>query len=255
MLTMELLLVAGVGLFAGFLNTVAGGGSLLSLPVLIFLGLDPVVANGTNRVAILFQNVSGVLAFRHEGIFPWRVGLSLAVPAALGSLLGSQIAVSISGALFNRVLAVVMLGVVAYSLWRSRRRHDSGTAPTLEGKMRWIAPLAFFLVGVYGGFIQAGVGFLILAALAGLCRTDLVHANALKVFVVLVYTTVALAMFVGYGKVAWPVGLSLAAGNALGAFVGARFSLRRGAKWIERVVWLTVTAFAAKLFFADGALS
>lgn len=245
----ELMLIAAIGVLAGFLNTVAGGGSLLALPALIFLGLDPVVANGTNRVAILLQNINGVLAFRHKGVFPWRVGLALALPAALGSVAGSRLAVSIDGESFNRVLAFVMIGVVAWSLYSARRKQAGHSAPALEGRLRFVAPAAFFVVGAYGGFIQAGVGFLILAVLAGVCRFDLVSSNALKLFVVLVYTVIALGMFIGHGKVAWAVGLSLAAGNSLGAWIGAHWSVTRGAKWIERVVWVTVLAFAIRLLF------
>lgn len=237
-----------VGLAAGFINTVAGGGSLLSLPALIFLGLDPVVANGTNRIAILAQNINGVLAFRHRGHFHGKLAVTLALPALAGAYLGSMVAIRIEGETFNRILAVVMVGVVLYSAFGGRGRGSEGP-PELRGAGKWVTPVIFAGIGFYGGFVQAGVGFLILAALAGYCRFDLLTANSLKVFVVLVYTTLALTNFALGGKIDWALGGALAVGNSVGAWAGAHWSVAKGELWIRRVLYAAVVVFAVRLFF------
>jgi uncharacterized protein len=246
-LAIALPLLLGVGIVAGALNVVAGGGSLLALPVLIFLGMPAGVANGTNRVAILMQNVAATAGFHgHRLIDPKSLAWA-AAPSTVGAALGTWLALSLGDTAFQRVLAWIMIAV---SLWTllGRRQMERWRRGAEERPLdRRALAAGFFVVGIYGGFVQAGVGFLILAAttLAGL---DLVRGNAVKVLSVLCFTVISLAMFAWQGKVVWGLGVALGVGSAVGGLLGVRLSVLKGERWIERVVTVTVIVFAIRLW-------
>jgi len=238
-------LLAAIGLLAGFVNVLAGGGSLLTLPVLIFLGLPAATANGTNRIAILVQNVFAVGSFRRHGVLPLRLALLCTAPALLGSYLGANLAVSIDDRLFQRLLAGIMLGVLLLNTLDPMKRWRR--EELLLSRWRLVAlVLCFFVIGIYGGFVQAGVGFLIITALL-VHGLDLVRVNAVKVFVVCIFTLVALTVFIRHGQVNYGLGLALAAGNAVGGTIATRMAVKKGHDWIKKIVSITVLAFAIKL--------
>jgi len=246
---MELLhygMVLGVGLFAGFVNTLAGGGSLLILPMLIFLGLPPATANGTNRVAILVQNISATAGFRRKGFTDFKFSLLLSGPALAGAVTGAYIAVEIPGEVFKIVLGLVMLLVVAATFFNPFKRETIAFSD-LTSRDKLTAAALFFFVGLYGGFIQAGVGFLIIGLLTLVCRLDLVRVNSIKVFVVGVYTVAALAIFIAYDQVDWITGLILAAGTGAGGWIGSHWAVREGENKIKIVLALAVTGMSLKL--------
>ncbi|NNG15295.1 MAG: sulfite exporter TauE/SafE family protein [Gemmatimonadales bacterium] len=245
--TSYIILVA-VGFAAGALNVIAAGGSLLTLPVLIFLGLPPTVANGTNRVAILVQNVGAVWSFHRHRVIDWRWIPRAGVPAALGAVLGAWLAIRIGDDAFRRILAGVIIAAAAWTLWDplQRRRPAPGTESQHWGPG---FALIFFGIGVYGGFVQAGVGFLVLAAVT-ILGLDFVRGNALKVLIALLFTPLALVVFSLSGKVDWVAGAALALGNLLGGLIGVRLSVLKGHRWIRRVVMVTVVIFAIRLWMA-----
>lgn len=228
------LVLAGVA--AGFVNTLAGSGSLITLPLLIFLGLPAPLANGTNRVAILLQNVVGVTSFRRQGVLSFGPSLWLAVPAVAGSLVGARIAVELNEAMMRRTIGVLMLVMVVVLLVRPKRWLE-GKAEHVHRRPGWPLIVAFFAIGAYGGFIQAGVGIFLLAGLVLGAGYDLVRANAVKVLIVLLFTAFALAVFVLHGQVVWKVGLVLALGNMTGAWIAARMAVKRGVVFVR---WLLV---------------
>ncbi len=247
----KLVLLSLVGLFAGFINVVAGGGSFITLPVLIFSGLPPTVANGTNRVGILIQNIFALWRFKRLKVFPWRFSLLVVGPAVAGALLGAHLATIISQEAFKRALALLMVLVTGVTLYikpvgKLSRRGASSDFP-LMGTRRWILILSlFFLIGIYGGFVQAGVGFFILSAVV-ISGLDLVRGNAVKIFVVLIFTVFALWVFLSKGMVNWAAGLSLAVGTTLGGQLGAIASVKRGNRFIQRFVTVLIIIFALKL--------
>lgn len=237
-----------VGLLAGALNVIAGGGSLLTLPVMIFLGLPPTVANGTNRFAILVQNVGASWSFHRRKLVS-REWLTLAIPPALvGVVLGTLAAVRIGDLAFQRILAVVLILAVVWSVWRPITPPAEGEAPPPRGARRWIFAGCFFLVGAYGGFIQAGVGFIVLAVTSA-GGLNLVRGNALKVPLILAFTILALGLFAWHGMVHWAMAVALAAGNFLGALAGVRIQIRKGHKWVRNVLTVTTILFAVRLLF------
>ena len=244
----EIPLILVTGVFAGFLNTVAGGGSLLTLPVLIFLGLPPATANGTNRVAVFVQNASGIMGFRRKGVSDFGYSALLTLPALVGAWFGAKIAVEMNEIVFNRVLAGIMLAVLLLTIFNPTKRLQSETA-NLSIARKIIGMVVFFFVGIYGGFIQAGAGFIIIAALTLTNGFDLVRTNAIKLFVVFFYTVIALFVFIRSGNVQWGLGLTLAVGNATGAWIGSHWAVDKGDKWIRVVLVVAVLAFAIRLFW------
>ena len=243
---LEALALVGVGVVSGALNVLAGGGSFLSLPLLIFLGLPPTVANGTNRIAILVQNAGAVWRFRSHGLVDRSWIPLAAAPAIAGAVAGTWAALQIGDEAFRRVLAVLMVAVTLWILWDPFARRRVGPTPAAP---RAGLAAAFFAVGVYGGFVQAGIGFL-LAAVALWAGLDLVRGNALKVLVVLLLTPLSLALFAWNGMVDWIVGVPLAAGHLIGALAGVRLTVLKGHAWLKRLLVVTVIAFAIKLWIA-----
>ncbi len=242
-LHLGLLLVAGAG--AGFINVNAGGGSSLTLPVLIFLGLDAATANGTNRVALMVQNISAVGSFHRRKVHDYGTSLKLALFTLPGAVIGACVATRIDGVLFERILGVVLVLVVVSMLF-SHKYRDRYVSEA--GRRNWLLYPALVGIGFYGGFIQVGVGFLFMAALYHLLKVGLVRVNAHKVFIVFIYTVPALLVFALTGNVNWKFGLVLAAGNAFGAWWGAHASVRGGEKVIRIVAAVAVTIMAVKLF-------
>jgi hypothetical protein len=233
-----------VGFIAGFINTLAGSGSLITLPVLILLGLPANVANGTNRVGILIQNIVAVGTFQRKGALDAGGSARLIAPAVLGAIVGASLAVDLDEALLNRTIGVLMLVMLAIVVLRPRRwieAHATGQASSY-----WIQAPVFFAIGAYGGFIQAGVGVLLLAGLVLSGGYNLVGANAVKNLIVLVFTAAALAVFVVNDQVRWGLGLLLAIGNAGGAWVAAHMAVARGAAFVRwaLIVILLVSAVA-----------
>jgi uncharacterized membrane protein YfcA len=237
-----------VGFAVGFINTVAGGGTLLSLPVLIFLGLPPSVANGTNRVAIIFQTAFATAGFKSKGVSTFPFNAYLGASALIGAIIGASIAVDIDGAVFNKILAVVMIAVILILVFKPKMNLKD-VQERLTGKYLWLGMLAFFFFGIYGGFINAGLGFIIILFLHFFNHMSLVRANATKVAVVFIYTLSALVVFVLNDKVNWAVGFVLAIGNGTGAWIASRVSVNKGDGFIKTFLVVIVVIMAIKLWF------
>jgi uncharacterized membrane protein YfcA len=238
------LLLAATGVVAGTLNVIAGGGSFLTLPILIFLGLPPSVANGTNRVGILVQNIGALWSFNRHGMVDWRWVLRGALPASGGAVAGTYAALIVGDEAFKKILALLM---VAITLWTIAKPLEPGQPSEETSPRHGLLALGFTLVGFYGGFVQAGVGFLVLAAttIAGL---DLVRGNAVKVLSILAFTIISLLLFALNGKVDWLLGSFLAVGTLVGGQLGVRFTVLKGHRWVQRVVTAAIIIFAIKLW-------
>lgn len=245
----SLLILVGVGFCAGVINTIAGGGSLLTLPLLIFMGLPAAVANGTNRIAIFFQTASAVSGFRSKGINTFPFSIYIGISASIGSLIGSQFAVDIDEALFKRILSIVMIVVVLLIVFKKKQQLTDKLLERTTGKHLWLSIIAFFFVGLYGGFLNAGIGFIMLLILPAINKFSLVKSNATKVTVAFIYTAFALGVFILNDKVDWKLGLTLAIGNSLGAWFGSRYSVKKGDGFIRIALLVIVSGMAIKLWF------
>jgi uncharacterized membrane protein YfcA len=240
----EVALLAAGGLLAGIVNTLAGGGSLLTVPLLVVVGLPGTTANGTNRVGILIQSLIATRGFRAGGVSGLPSALPLLVPVLAGSALGAFAVSQAPDAVFERLFGVLMLVVLVPTL----RRAPPGTGPGLPETARspWLRALVFFGIGLYGGAFQAGVGIALLFALAHL-GVDLVRANAIKMVVVASLTAVALPVFVAEQQIAWLPAAALASGYAAGGALGARLAIRRGERLIRPVLAASVLALAGRM--------
>ena len=239
------LLIVG-GFVAGFINTLAGGGSFLTVPLLIGVGLPPTVANATNRVAVLAQNLAAMGGFRQEGVPGLGFALGL-LPAALGGAwLGAWIASSVSEQLFARAFGAIMLLALPVILLNPKPR--AGDEP--RGYPLWLQVPVYFAIGVYGGAVQAGIGIPLLLALVAAGGLDLVRANSVKVVLIAGLTAVALAQFIWADKVVWGHGLVLAGGSALGGYGASRFGARVGDRLIRPVLAVAVVALALRFLLA-----
>ncbi len=227
------------------LNVVAGGGSFLTLPTLIFLGLPHDVANGTNRLAILIQTGAAAASFHRAGAAPVRLLGRLGIAAALGAGTGSLLAVRVGEATFLRALAIVMVAFTLFQLLGNRTEPDASAPPPERAGPALLA--GFLLVGLYGGFVQAGVGFLSLAVTSR-AGIGLARGNAIKVVCILLFSVVSLAVFAHADAVRWGTGLALGCGTFAGALLGVRITLRAGERALRGTVAAITCAFAIALW-------
>ena len=234
------LLVAG-GLAAGVVNTLAGGGSLLTVPLLVLAGVPGNVANGSNRVGILASHASATVAFRRRGVSGLSRTLPVLVSVAVGSLVGALLVARLADETFERAFGVLMVPLLLLSL-------RPPVSKPVEGRV-WSGPftvLVFLAVGLYGGAFQAGIGLLLMVALSR-SGMDPVVANSVKVVVIMVVTVTALPLFIVGGRVDWGPALVLAAGFAIGGALGARLTVTRGSSLIRPVMVAAVLALAGRL--------
>lgn len=240
-------LVMLAGVLAGVINTLAGSGSLITLPALIFLGLPANVANGTNRVGVVLQNIVAGASFKSSGSLDLRGALLLSIPSVAGSIIGAQIAVNLDERMMHQVIGAVMILMLVVMVLRPERWLQGTLQSLPKGGFTLMQAASMFVIGLYGGFIQAGVGIFLLAALVLSIGYDLVRANAVKVVVILVFTFCSLLVFANNAQVDWVAGLVLGVGNMIGAGWAARMAATKGASWVRWVVLATVALSAVYL--------
>lgn len=244
---LELLLLLIVGIATGFLNVMAGGGSMLSVPIMIFLGVPGTVANATNRIAILPQNISAVWAFYRKGFANFKLSLSLAACTLPGTIIGAYIASRVPNDQFNGLLAIIMLIVLVIMSLPQAKTLDNRETPS---RNRLIAGhILMVFIGFWGGFIHIGVGFLLMPVLNRVMQLDLVTTNSHKVFIVLCYTAVALIVFASQLTLMWKFGIALAIGTTIGGWIAANFQINKGVGAIKWTLNIVIIAFIIKLIF------
>ncbi len=241
----ELSIIFLSGVVAGFINAMAAGGSFLNLAILMLFGLPAGVANGTNRIGVLLQNISAVWKFNELKLLKIKYALLVAIPAVIGSLVGSYLSLSIPDHTFKKIIAVLMVVVSFISVYSPKSivkdKHFSSN--------QWVGIMfVFFIIGIYGGFIQAGVGFFIISASLW-SGFDIIEANGIKVFVILIYTLFVLPVFIIHHEVEFLVGFVLGLGSVIGVQLGIRFEVRRGKKFVRFFVLAMLVIFALKLIF------
>ena len=242
----QLILLLVAGFVAGVINTLAGGGSLITLPLMLWIGLLAPIANASNRISLIVQNISGSANFHRTGHMHWPTALLLGACAVPTALIGARVALDIDEHWFRRILvAVLLVSLIVVA----RGRAGGGDRTTPVNRLR--LAVGFMAIGFYAGFIQAGLGFALLALLHGVGQLDLVRSNAIKVVVVLFCQLAALSVFVFAGQVNWIAGLSLAAGSASGAAVAVHLQIRKGAAWVKRLILALLGSFMIVLFVQE----
>ena len=241
----EIFLLLIVGLISGMINTVSGGGSLITLPILIFIGLPPNVANGTNRVQLVLQNLFAISGFKSKGVSNFKFSSWLSFSSIIGSVIGVQIAIDIPEEIFKKTLSVIMIFVL-FSLFLKNNYIELANQ-NIKNKL--LSIILFFFVGIYGGFIHAGVGFIILTILSNINNIKLANGNSIKVFVALAFSISSLLFFFLEDKVNWVYGINLGFGSALGGWLASRWSVNKSDFTIKIILGITLTFMSFKLWF------
>jgi uncharacterized protein len=237
------------GILAGIINTLAGSGSVVTLPILVMLGLPANVANATNRVGVTIQNIVGIATFQRKGRLNLEGGLWLVAPSLPGAVVGAWIAANLGQQQMNYaigIVMVIMLFVVLLNPQQWLREHSQ----VKEGRPALWMLLVFFAIGVYGGFIQAGIGVFLLTALVMGVGYNLAHANAIKLMIVLSVTVVSLVVFVYQDLVVWSLGLLMAIGQSIGAWAAATYATfaKNANIWVRRLL-IAVIVYSIFKFF------
>jgi uncharacterized membrane protein YfcA len=243
----EIVLLIIAGLAVGFINTLAGGGSIISLSILMAMGLPAQMANGTNRIAIFLQTLVATASFKQQKVLDSKKALILGIPTVIGSILGAQIAIEINENVFEKVMAGVML-LMLFFIFYKPKQWLVGQKHLQEKKVTFWQIILFFFIGIYGGFLHVGIGYMLLASIVIGAGFDLVKANAIKVFLVLLYAPFTLIVFSLNSQVNWKYGLILAIGNIIGAFIASRLSVSKGANFVRYVILVVVILTASHIF-------
>tara|TARA_B100001093_G_scaffold373487_1_gene358464 strand:+ start:122 stop:886 length:765 start_codon:yes stop_codon:yes gene_type:complete len=237
-----------LGFFVSIINTMAGGASIITLPILIFLGLPSNVANGTNRIGLMMTAFSANMGFKSKGISTFPFSAYTGAFALIGSVIGAHIAVEINDELFNRILSIIMITVILIILFKPKISYKN-FSERLTGKHLKLSCFVFFFIGLYGGFINAGIGFVIMLFLHFYNRLNLIKVNATKVVIVLVYTIGAFLTFFFNGLVDLPYGMCLGIGTLIGGWNASRFSVEKGEGIIKIFLVISALIIAVKLWF------
>jgi len=243
----EILILVFSGLMVGFINTLAGGGSIISLSVLMMLGLPAPVANGTNRIAIAIHNFVAASSFKRQKVLDTKKGFWLAVPAMVGSVIGAMIAVDINKEALEKAMAVIMIVMLVFIIYKPQNWIVERTK-LVEKKVSFLQILLFFSIGVYGGFLQMGVGYFLLAALVINAGYELVKANAVKVLIILLYSPFAIFVFLINGQINWAYALTMTIGNVSGALIASKMAVNKGANFVRWVIVVVVVITVLHLF-------
>ena len=238
------LILVVAGFVAGVVNTIAGGGSFLTLPALMLFGLDPKVANGTNRIAVLFSSGAAVATFHKHGHLDRKLANRLTLPTMLGVPVGALLAVYLPPNAFEPVFGALFLCMAVLLILNPKRIAESNLVS--DESSRWITPI-FFGIGIYVGFIQAGMGILVLLAMSLVNSGDLVASNAVKNWIGFVVTLTATIVFAFYGLIEWLPGLVMAAGNVMGGVAGAKLAIKKGNRLIFVFLIVVMIATGMKL--------
>lgn len=248
-MTWEIVLILIVsGIFVGFVNTLAGGGSIVSMAIFMGLGLPITDANGTNRIAVVLQNLTATMTFIKKRMLDMRLGLKLGIPAVLGNILGSQIASTVDESIFKWCLGAVMTAVLIYMIVDRRKR----TYGTHEVKIKPMHYLWFLLIGFYGGYIYVGLGYMVLAVVMMSMRLDVVTANVVKGFVIFVATPFSLLIFILHGQVHYTYGLLHGLGNVIGAFLASHYAVNWNVRYIKAIMFIVIVICMVDLFTPDS---
>ena len=246
---MSLLLLCGI--LVGFISIVSAGGSMLTLPLLIFMGLPPIVANGTNRISIIIQNLFALIELRKNNLYNWKLGLLLSMPAVIGSIYGASLAIYISDKVLNDTMAILMIIIIALIIIKPQRYLKKLNLQF--NKLHTVLLLTLFTgIGIYGGFIQAGVGFLIIIVLLLLYpKKSLVQMHSIKTFVITIYLLISTIIFIINGHIDWTFATVLSIGSAIGGNLGGRFASRVSEKSLEILLVIIVALFSIKLLVGN----
>lgn len=247
-----IVLLISTGVVVGIINTFAGAAAAISISMFMALGMPITVANGTNRIPVLAQTLVMSVNFARQGVLDYKVGLRLAIPAVVGSVIGSFFASWVDVQIFSYVLTLVLLLLLVFLVVNPRKIINDKRSDDSPITIRKIDYLWFFIIGLYGGAIHIGVGYLILAVTMMHMGYDVITANALKGFVVLMYVPFALGIFMYNDQVVYSYGIVHAIGNIIGAFIATQFAGKINKAFIR---WLLIVMIIITMLDINGIIS
>ncbi|MEH0157710.1 sulfite exporter TauE/SafE family protein [Limibacter armeniacum] len=237
------------GVVAGLVNTLAGGGSIFTLSLLFFLGMPAHIANGTNRLGILVQNISGSYTFQKSGLLDIQASMHYVVPSLIGALVGASVATDIEADLLEMVVGGLMIFMLVGVLFEPKQKKNM--VGVGRNKNHWLQSLFFLGVGFYGGFVQAGIGILIIVAFSFTSSIGMIRSNAIKMLIIAIYSLPVFCIFIYKGQVAWLAAILLAVGQLIGTWVAGKYVAKRPG--VNKLVkWVLVVMILATIFKTFG---
>lgn len=235
------------GIIVGFINTLSAGGTAISIALYLAIGLPPAEANATNRIGVLLQSSFAATMFVRKGYLRQINILPSVVFAMLGALTGSILSLVLPGIVFSYAMGASLL-VMIYFLFSSPKAFKEDNLEKLYGKRGLVHYLVFFLIGIYGGFVQVGTGFFLMAAGTMLLGCNIIRTNAIKSFVMTLYTIVAIFVFMQHGSINWQYGLLHSVGTLVGSYIATRLAFKKGAGFIRWIVIIVIVFTSLYLF-------
>lgn len=240
-------------LLAGAVNSIAGGGTLLSFPALLWIGRNPIMANATNAVALWPGSLAAMIGFRHDLAKVQRWLLLLTLPSLAGGFLGAVLLLHTGTRTFNLLIPFLLLGATLLLAAQNLVTRRLGLLAKVQGipSIGWMVFVFTFqfVVGLYGGYFGAGMGILMLAALGLIGLTDLHEMNGLKNLLAICINGVATIYFAASGAVIWIDAIEMAVAAIIGGFLGARMARRLGREFVRRAVVIIGLSMSVALFF------
>ena len=238
------------GVIVAFINTFAGGGSVISISLFMVMGMSPFHANVANRLPVFFQTMASSYIFYRKKLLDIKKGLIIGVPMIMGCLVGTNISVVVNRSVFDICLGLILLTMLFFLFYKPEV-WLKGNPKLLNRKLDWQIFSIFFLVGIYAGFLHVGVGYFILAGLVLMMGHDLLTGNAQKNFLVLLYSPFVLGFFIINGDMTLKMAIYggvHAIGNVIGATLATYLGIKKGNNFIRWLMFVVIVLTALSLF-------
>jgi uncharacterized membrane protein YfcA len=244
---LDFIIFFALGVVVAFINGIAGGASVISLPIMIILGLPPTIANGTNRFGILVGTLSSIISMRHYGYLRMDIAKSLLLPTIIGAIIGTFFAIAVGDSRFQGMLTIAIVIVAIVSFFDEDLFGKPSETPPVKPCVKSF--LGFMAISLHGGFLQVGVGFVQIFALRKYTGLDLKQVNAIKNFLAIWFLLISSIGLFWAGKVVFEFAICMALGGILGGYLGSKFQHIHDQIWIRRIIRLASAGLAGKLIY------
>ena len=247
---MDAILWFAAAFAAGAINSIAGGGTLVTVPTMIWLGMPAINANATSTVALWPGSLSGAWGFRRELADADRRIFALVVPSLIGGLAGAMLLERTPADLFERIIPVLILFATGLFMAQEPLQRRFNLTTMHDARSHWLSWTMFFqlVVGIYGGYFGAGIGIMMLAALSLMGHTDIHQMNGVKNLLAVAINGIAIAYLASTDLILWPQALLMAVGAIAGGVGGAGAARRVGRAAVRRIVVIVGLAMALIMF-------
>lgn len=245
----KIALLIGTGTLVGFVNTIAGMATAITYALFMAMGLPINVANGTTRIGVVSQFAVNSLIFKKKGYLDIKQAGKVGIPVAIGSFIGAEMAAIMDPMVMEWAMGILLPVMAIMLFFDTKQISEKFSNGGVTSNMNIGKFIAFIIIGIYGGFTHAGVGLLIMFGSFYMLGLDLIRSNGIKQFAVLIYTPIALIIFIAHGQINWPIALIYAIGNVCGGIIGSKVAIKWGAKFIKIAVAIVIFAMSAYLIY------